>query len=296
MSHPNTHEEVAEEVARTGVVLLMGGLDTGKSTLARRIIRAGLHQGKTVAYVDSDTGSPTVGPPACAGLKLLRSERDLDDLDEADRIHFVGALTPDRHVLQHVIATAALTEAGRSEADLVVIDTTGAISGVIGETLKYHKMELCRPDRVLALQRGSELEPTIGMLRRFFTAEVIALPVDPDVVPSSPDQRAAERAARFKKAFSGKLERWRVRPTVFAPTLPAGLDLARLDGMLVGVQDGEGTCLGLGRLESDDEGVLRVLTGRGEGMQGLRLGSLRIDLESFESRTVNLRELMFGVG
>lgn len=296
MAHPSTHEEVATQVAGDRAILLIGGMDTGKSTLARRIIRAGLDMGRTVAYVDSDTGTSTVGPPACAGLKVIRSDEDLEHLDQADRIHFVGALTPDRHILQHVIATAALTEAGRAQADLVVIDTTSSVSGVIGETLKYHKMELCRPDRVIALQRGSELEPVIGMLRRFFSAEVITLPSDPDVVPSSPDQRAAERATRFKQAFSAPLERWRVRPTVFAPTLPAGLDLTRLDGMLVGVQDGEGTCLGLGRLEADDEGVVRVLTGAGEGMQGLRLGSLRLDLESFEPRSVNLRELMFGIG
>jgi hypothetical protein len=30
-------------------------------------------------------------------------------------------------------------------------------------------------------------------------------------------------------------------------------------------------------------------------MQGLRLGSVRLDLEGFEVRAVNLRELMFGL-
>jgi polynucleotide 5'-kinase involved in rRNA processing len=294
MAHPSTHQEVAAEVATAGTVLLMGGLDTGKSTLARRIIEAALAGGRSVAYVDADIGTSNVGPPACVGLKVVRESADLRTLDQADRIHFVGALSPDRHVLQQVIATATLVDAGRELADLVVVDTTGTVSGVIGETLKYHKMEVCRPDRVVALQRGTELEPIIGMLRRFFGAEVISLATDPGVIPSGPDQRAAERSIRFKRAFEAPLERWRVRPTVFAPTLPTGLDLGRLDGMLVGVQDGHGRCLGLGRLEYDDE-VLRVLTNTGEGMQGLRLGSLRLDLDSFECRPVNLRELMFGV-
>jgi polynucleotide 5'-kinase involved in rRNA processing len=294
MAHPSTHQEVAAEVATAGTVLLMGGLDTGKSTLARRIIEAALAGGRSVAYVDADIGTSNVGPPACVGLKVVQEAADLRTLDQADRIHFVGALNPDRHVLQQVIATATLVDAGRELADLVVVDTSGTVSGVIGETLKYHKMEVCRPDRVVALQRGTELEPIVGMLRRFFGAEVISLATDPGVIPSAPDQRAAERAIRFKRAFEAPLERWRVRPTVFAPTLPTGLDLGRLDGMLVGVQDGQGRCLGLGRLEYDDE-VLRVLTNTGEGMQGLRLGSLRLDLDSFECRPVNLRELMFGV-
>jgi polynucleotide 5'-kinase involved in rRNA processing len=63
---------------------------------------------------------------------------------------------------------------------------------------------------------------------------------------------------------------------------------------MVGVQDGEGRCLGLGRLEYGD-GTLKVLTRAGEGMQGLRLGSLRIDLDGCTTRTVNLRELIFGI-
>lgn len=98
----------------------------------------------------------------------------------------------------------------------------------------------------------------------------------------------------MKIAFAGPLERWRVRPTVFAPTLPVGLDLERLDGVLVGVQDGTGRSLGLGHLEHDGSG-LKVVTNAGEGMQGLRLGSLKIDLDTFACRPVNLRELIFGI-
>ncbi len=49
--------------------------------------------------------------------------------------------------------------------------------------------------------------------------------------------------------------RWRVQTTVFAPTLPDGFDVSRLDGMLVGVQDERGRCLGLGVLEHVDDTV-----------------------------------------
>jgi polynucleotide 5'-hydroxyl-kinase GRC3/NOL9 len=187
-----------------------------------------------------------------------------------------------------------MVEQARKQADLVVIDTTGLVSGVVGETLKYHKMELCRPDRVVALQRGAELEPVAGMLRRFFGVEVTSLPVEPDVVPTSPDERAARRADRFRQALAPPLERWRVKPTVFAPTLPTGLDVTRLHRLLVGLHDGEGRCQGLGYLEVE-EGTLRVATNQGEGMQGLRLGSLRIDPDDFTTRPVNLREVMFGL-
>lgn len=273
--------------------MLIGAADTGKSTVGHRIAHVALERGRTVAYVDADVANSTIGPPACTSLSVL-STIGAVDRHEADLLHFVGSTTPDRLVLQQVIATALLAAEGRRRADLVLVDTTAAVSGVIGETLKYHKVELIGPDLVVALQRGGELEPIIGMLQRFLGTEVAVLPADPDVIPLGPDQRAARRAEAFAHAFRPPLERWRVRPTVFAPTLPAGLDLARLDGVLVGVQDGEGHCLGLGRLEHED-GNLKVHTRVGEGMQGLRLGSIRIDLDTFSTRAVNLREVIFGI-
>lgn len=293
MSASPTNDAIAR-AASASSVLLIGGMDTGKSTLAVAIAREALGRGRSVALVDADIGNSTIGPPACVGLKILRNDVDIADRSRADRLHFVGGIAPDRLVLQHVIATTALAQAGAEMADLVIVDTTGTVSGVIGQTLKYHKVELIRPDLVLALQRGGELEPVIGMLRRFFAVDVLSLPADPDVPPSAPDARAAARARAFGTAFAEPLERWRVRETVFAPTLPMGLDLNRLDGVLVGVQDGSGGCLGLGRLEFRDE-VLRVVTNAGEGMQGLRLGSLRVDLETMQLTPLNLRELIFGI-
>jgi polynucleotide 5'-kinase involved in rRNA processing len=279
---------------RSGVVMLVGAPDTGKSSFARRLLAAALDAGKTAAYVDADVDQTTTGPPSCAGLHWVRSREDLDTIRTADALQFVGSTTPEGLVLQQVVATAALVDRARSEVDVVVVDTTGVVSGVTGQTLKYHKMELCRPDVVVGLERGAELEPIVGMLRRFFSADVEAAPVDPDVKPASPEDRRARRTAGFDAAFAPPLQRWRVRPTVFAPTLPPGLDLGRLDGMLVGLQDGTGWCLGLGVLEHDD-GVLRVITNQGEGMRGLRLGSLHLDLETFETRRMRLREVMFGL-
>ncbi len=285
---------LASRLAEARSVMFIGGLDTGKTTLARRVAAEALAKGRTVAYVDADVGNTTVGPPTCVGLKLMRTRADLESLAVADDLRFVGGITSARLVLQAVTATAVLCEEARLVAELVLIDTDATVSGVAGETLKYHMTELARPELVVALQRGAELEPIIGMLRRFFSVEVIAVPADPDVIPASPEERAMRRAVRLKKAFAPPLERWRVRPTVFAPTLPVGLDLARLDGMLVGVHDDRGRCRGLGRLEYSD-GHLRVLTNAGEGMRGLRLGSARIDLDTLELKPVNLREVMFGV-
>jgi polynucleotide 5'-kinase involved in rRNA processing len=289
-----SHEAIAREISRGHVAMLMGSVDTGKTTLAIQAARLALTAGRTVALVDADVGNSTVGPPACVGLKILRDPEDLDRVSEPDRLHFVGTITPARLVLQQVVATAAMVEHARQMADLVILDTTAVVTGVAGETLKYHKAELCRPDIVVALQRGGEMEPVVGMLRRFLGLEVHLAPTDPNVLPISPDERARKRTEGFAKALAPPLERWKVRPTVFAPTLPMGLNLGRLDDVLVGVQDEGGGCLGLGILSNEDDG-LRVMTNAGEGMKGLRLGSMRIDPNTLEASVISLREVMFGI-
>jgi polynucleotide 5'-hydroxyl-kinase GRC3/NOL9 len=281
-------------VGEHGVVMLIGAPDTGKTTLAKLLISDALAAGRKVAFVDGDVGVPTVGPPACVGLKWIGSQDDLANLAIEDDLRFVGSLQPDGVVLQHVVASADLVGIAHREADFIVLDTTGAVSGVVSQTLDYHLMELCNPALVIAMQRGSELEPTVGMLKRFLGARVARAQPPADLVPAGPVEARQRRIAAFRQALRPPLQQWRVQPTVFAPTLPEEFDLEKLAGMLVGVQDGSGRCLGLGVVQYED-GVLRVATRHGEDMKGLRLGSLRIDQETFDTSRVWLRQLIFGV-
>ncbi len=200
------HTALAERAgAEYGTVVLIGGLDTGKTTLSISMIRAALGAGKRAAYVDADLGQKTVGPPTTIGLKLVTSEDDLDRerLAQADACYFVGATSPQGNLLPVVTGVARLLTLARESlgADFVVVDTSGFVSGVYGQLLKYHKLELVRPDLVVGLQRGEELDPLLGIIRRFFATEVVALGVHPAVAPTSVEQRAANREDAMRRYF-----------------------------------------------------------------------------------------------
>ncbi len=290
-AHASLRERV---VGEHGVIMLIGAADTGKTSLARHLARDALNASRKVAFIDGDVGAATVGPPACVGLKLIESGRDLAHLHDADELRFVGSVHPQGVVLPHVVAVAALVERARRAADFIVLDTTGVVAGIVGQTLKYHLMELCNPALVIAMQRGTEMEPIIGMLKRFMAARVARSGPTEDHAPLSPIERSEGRAKAFAEALPQPLQRWRIQHTVFAPTLPEGFDASKLAGMLVGIQDAAGACLGLGVVESA-EGVLRVATRHGEAMKGLRLGSMRIDLDTYATTGVRLRQLFFGI-
>ena len=278
----------------SGVVMVMGDADTGKTSLCKQFAQDALADGRSIAYIDADVAACTVGPAACVGLKILRSPEGLADLSTPVELRFVGSTEPNGVVLPHVVGVASLVSAARDQVDLVILDTTSVVSGVVGQTLKYHLVELTDPILIVALQHGNELDPIISMLRRFFSLRVAEATPPLDVLPMSPVERTQSRASSFRNELGNSPQRWRVQTTVFAPTLPAGFDVSRLDGMLVGVQDEHGHCLGLGVLEHAD-GVVKVATTHGDMMRGLRLGSIRVDLGTFATSRVRLRELIFGV-
>ncbi|RLE15997.1 MAG: hypothetical protein DRJ28_02660 [Actinobacteria bacterium] len=277
-----------------GVVMVIGDAETGKTTLARLLLRDAVEHGRTVAFVDGDVAAATVGPVGCVGLKFVASIDECDLLAYPDELRFVGAVEPSGVVLPHVVAVTALIDIAKEKADLVICDTTGVVTGVVGQTLKYHLVELAQPALVIAIRRGAELDPVIGMLRRFLSTRVAEVEPPENVVSGSPTDRQDTRADALHDNIGDDPPRWRVQTTVFAPTLPDGFDVSRLDGMLVGVQDERGRCLGLGVLEHDD-GTVKVATKYGDEMRGLRLGSIRVDLDTFATSRVRLRELIFGV-
>jgi hypothetical protein len=95
----------------------------------------------------------------------------------------------------------------------------------------------------------------------------------------------------MRRYFGVPLQRWRVKPTVFMPALPALFDQAQLDRLLVGTSDGEGSYSGIGYLEhSPGEGVLRLISPVADAPKALKLGSVRIDPD-FRTRRVDLRNL-----
>jgi polynucleotide 5'-hydroxyl-kinase GRC3/NOL9 len=291
----NEHEALVDEAARTKrTVVLLGGIDSGKTTLARSFLRATLGGGRTSAVVDSDLGQKSVGPPATVTLKVLRSATDLDaeTFSVTDELSFVGSTSPEGHLLSVVTSVTRLVQRARElGADFVVVDTSGLVSGVYGQILKYHKIEMVRPDLVVGLQRGEELQPLLGVVQRFFGMEVVPLSVVPGVTPTTVERRADNRQAAMARYFSRELHRWRIKPTVFMPALPPLFDLAQLDRLLVGLSDGAGGYLGIGYLEfAAEEGVLRLISPVAEAPKALRLGSVRLE-EEYRAKRVDLRNL-----
>jgi polynucleotide 5'-kinase involved in rRNA processing len=282
-------------LANPGVVMLLGGIDTGKTTFGHELARRALGQRIPTAIVDADIVQSTVGPPTTVGLRLLVSEGELSEesLRVADGLGFVGSLIPKGHLLPLISSTAKLvSHARKAGSKMIVVDTTSLVSGIYGQTLKFFKLDLVEPDVVVAFERGGELEPVVGVAQRFTPAEVIELDVSSDCEVRSVEERMSYRERQFAAYFAEGVSRWRVKSTVFMPTLPPEFDLALLDALVVGMEDGKGNCVGIGLLEHDpSEDILRMVSPVAQGVRGLRLGSIRMEVSGRSRGPVDLRQL-----
>ncbi len=283
---------IAHVVEKGGLAVALGGMDSGKTTFCKMVAAVAVRVGRTVAYLDTDVGQTTVGPPTTIGLKYVNSDADLttEALARPDQIYFVGDTSPQGHLLPLVVGAGKLAEdARRSGADVILVDTTGLIGGTLGQILKFHKLENLRPDWVVGFQRGEELEPILGAIRRTMPVEVECLPIPESVRITTVDERISNRREKLKAAFEPPVHRWKVKPSVFIPQIPPDVDMTMLDGLIVGMEDGKGVCMGLGILEYR-EGALRMISTVAEGAKALRLGSMRVTSD-FDTSRVDLREI-----
>jgi len=292
----NEHEQLVDRAARHAhTVLFLGSMDAGKSTLARATAAFALRVGRSVAYIDADVAQKTIGPPTTVGMKHIRKPDDLtlEALSRADALGFVGSTFPQDDLVALIGALQRLRDRARTEgADLLIVDTGGEVSGIGGELLKYYMVDVLEPDLVIGLARGQELEPIFGIVDRFFGIETMSAPVHPDVVLTSVEERTTSHAKAMARYFeAGEQQRFRIKPTVFVPTLPPLYDLQALDRLLVGLSDGRGGFIGLGLLGfvPQDAG-LRLTTPVAEPPKALRLGSVRLE-DTYRSKRVDLRTL-----
>lgn len=211
---------------RGASILLLGGMDCGKTTWIREAVATLTGAGRTVAVVDCDLGQSEIGPPTTVGAALAapggeyRSLRDLVPLGA----YFVGATSPMRHLLDVCVGGVQMARiAKKRRPDLLLIDTDGLIAGGSARTFKRRLAELLLPQVVIALTRGPELEPLLTAFSGLDAPEIWRVPVSAAVQRKTPAARATRRAARFLSALSD------------AQPLVLSLDAVALQGTWLGV-------------------------------------------------------------
>ena len=228
---------------RGAVVLTLGGTDHGKTTWVRDTAQALTAAGLSVAVVDCDIGQSEIGPPGTVGAALAaagaewKSLRDLTPLGG----YFVGAVSPVRQILTVCTGAVAMARvAKRAKPDLVLVDTDGLVTGGAARAYKKKLAELLLPQAVVALTRGSELDPLLALFSHLDAPDIWRVPVPAEARRKTPATRTTRRAARFLSALEGarsqtfSLDEVALANTGFGVGEPVPHHLARFLGETLG--------------------------------------------------------------
>jgi len=218
---PSSWRPALDAAGNGTVMLLIGEVDCGKSTLAAVLANQAIAAGRRVGIVDADVGQSSIGPPACVGLALPRQQfASLNDL-APDAIDFVGACSPAGHLLQAATSTSALVASARAGGcETIIVDTTGMVSGGLARALKVAKIRLVDPDVIVALQFEDEVEHLVAPYRARTRPRVLRLLTSRAAQERSREERTANRQRRFAAYFTAaKLIEvsWRDAPVENSP-------------------------------------------------------------------------------
>jgi polynucleotide 5'-hydroxyl-kinase GRC3/NOL9 len=182
----------------SGVCLILGASDTGKTTLAASLAKHAAYS-RPVAIVDADIGQSHIGPPATVGWALADGRKDLSQLP-VEGISFVGDVTPTGHLLQLTAAIAQCVQRASEAAGLIVMDTPGFIHGPAAAALWWTIQRILKPVSILVVQRSNELKDIIIGLEYLDTKlELIDCPQD--IPTKSPLARQRYRQRQFAEYF-----------------------------------------------------------------------------------------------
>lgn len=200
-------QSVYDQILNSRVTMLVGAVDTGKSTLAGLLAAYVVAQGRRCGIVDADTGQSAIGPPTTIGMgEFQAGMMSIGDVS-CQAMYFVGAPSPIGHAMPAVIGTRRMVDAAlRVGFEHVIIDTTGMIQGDFGESLKGYKIELLQPDFILFLEQTSECGCLIRRARSVSDSAVFVLRPRPQARTRSAEERRAFRAARLADYFSSTSE------------------------------------------------------------------------------------------
>ncbi len=200
---PEDRIELLKSIARHDkpfkLMVIGGGVDSGKSTLITFLANELLSLGFKVAVVDSDVGQKGVLPPATITLAI--PEVSFESMSELEGVahYFVGTTAPAQFTGgEMAVGVKRMVELVENAVDVVLIDTTGFVTG-LGAEMKRLKAELVRPD-IIAVIHSGELSGLVKALKPY-GGEVVELAVSKTARRYPLEERRNLRAEKWRYYF-----------------------------------------------------------------------------------------------
>jgi len=269
-----------KEHGQPRTIMVIGGIDTGKTTLCRFLFDRLSAQGERTLLIDADLGQSVIGPPATVGLAI---QRDTQGVFHPLCLQFVGSKSPRGHMLQTLVAVKKMVDkARRLRPGNIIMDTSGFVAGTIGSEFKFQKIDLVHPTYVILLEREGELRHLYKNISCRKGTSVFRMEVPSGVInPKSPEERKRYREERFREYFGNARQvSLTLKKIGLHGMIPDLTEWSCWGNLLVGLCDGNNNTLALGIVTYINlcEGIVRLISPIDDTkrIRSLHLGSIRV--------------------
>ena len=262
---------------RPVIALVVGGVDSGKTSFCTYLTNNLVSEKCTVAVLDEDLGQSDVGPPGTVAYTYVAKPFvDMFNLG-AENAFFVGATSPSEATEKTVEGTAFLKAEilSKTTVDFLVVNTDGWVEGEDALRFKTRLAMALEPDVVFCLQHQDELAPlcnAIGDLHQ----ERVESPAA--IMQRSREKRKSLRELSYVKYFENATVK--IFPLSRLKVEGDNLHLQKVrEKTLLGLYDTNKKFLGIGILRDIDHArkALKVFTSVTANPSVVVFGKVRLD-------------------
>lgn len=286
---PGSWKEASTIVQQTrGTIVILGNVDSGKSTLSTLLANESISANLTVGIVDGDIGQADLGPPTTiSGASVKNPIYDLQNVT-TDASFFVGDTSPE-NVQGRVWAGLKAIRSRLSSADVVLVNTDGWLEGDNALNYKQGIFDRLQPNLVLAIDDEGDQHQALNRLIDSQKRTVIRLATSEFARQRTRDERKRAREMGYMRFLKGsnhqelRLNRVSIRRFDSQQSLLELPSRDRLKGVLSGLLDQDGMLIGVCRILDADAYRIRIETGvrELESVRTLELGSVVLS-ENYE--------------
>jgi len=143
-----------------GIAVVVGGADTGKTTLCTFLSNYLIAENREVAVVDADIGQTDLGPPTTmAAGEVKATVTNLAQVKPSERL-FIGLTSPGRAKNKVIHSTKRLVDYHTKPGKITIVNTDGWVSGSEAVLYKLQMLDELRPDMTLGIG-DSDISPIL---------------------------------------------------------------------------------------------------------------------------------------
>jgi polynucleotide 5'-hydroxyl-kinase GRC3/NOL9 len=172
-SWDKAYEELAAIQTKPVTAIVLGTVDSGKTSFCTYLVNRLLNEKHKVAILDGDLGQSDIGPPCTLAYAFVSKHvTDLFNL-EAKNAFFVGVTSPSRAVEKVIQGLTLLyAEILSGNPNFIVINTDGWVEGEEAIDYKVQLIEKINPSIIYCIQQNEKLNPLLEAVKDLKTVVI----------------------------------------------------------------------------------------------------------------------------